>query len=62
MALLPAVGPSPLSVNPVFEIGPLEPVSVWKSTSELEYPENYCRDLREPPRHRADAVAGTTSR
>ena len=25
MALLPAVGPSPLSVNPVFEIGPLEP-------------------------------------
>ena len=35
MALLPAVGPSPLSVNPVFEIGPLEPLSVWKSTSEL---------------------------
>ena len=25
MSLLPAVGPSPLSVNPVFEIGPLEP-------------------------------------
>ena len=30
--------------------------SVWKSTSELGYPEIYCRDLREPPRHRADAV------
>jgi formamidase len=25
MQLLPAVGPSPLSVNPIFEIGPLEP-------------------------------------
>ncbi|EGB06746.1 formamidase [Aureococcus anophagefferens] len=25
MKLLPAVGPSPLSVNPLFEIGPLEP-------------------------------------
>ncbi|KAJ1493108.1 hypothetical protein T484DRAFT_1769202, partial [Baffinella frigidus] len=25
MKLLPAVGPSPLSVNPIFEIGPLEP-------------------------------------
>lgn len=25
MSLLPAVGPSPLSVNPIFEIGPLEP-------------------------------------
>ena len=28
---------------------------VWKSTSELGY-------LREPPRHRADAATGTTSR
>ena len=36
--------------------------AVWKSTSELGYPEKYCVDLREPPRHRADAVAGTTSR
>jgi len=35
---------------------------VWKSTSELGYPENYCKDLREPPRHRGDAVAETTSR
>ena len=25
MALLPAVGPSSLCVNPIFEIGPLEP-------------------------------------
>ena len=35
---------------------------VWKSTSELGYPENYCGDLCEPPRHPADAVTGTTSR
>ena len=28
--MLPAVGPSPLNVNPVFEIGPLEPrYSEW---------------------------------
>ena len=25
MKLLPVVGPSPLSVNPIFEIGPMEP-------------------------------------
>ena len=25
------------------------------------YPENYCGDLREPPRHRAAAITGTTS-
>ena len=36
--------------------------AVWKSTSELGYPENYCGDLCEPPRHRAAAVTGTTSR
>jgi hypothetical protein len=35
---------------------------VWKSTSELGYPEKYCVDLREPPRHRADVATGTTSR
>jgi len=30
MKLLPAVGPSPLNVNPIFEIGPLEPrYSEW---------------------------------
>jgi formamidase len=30
MQLLPVVGPSPLSVNPIFEIGPLEPrYSEW---------------------------------
>ena len=32
--------------------------AVWKSTSELGYPEKYCVDLREPPRHRTDAVTG----
>ena len=36
--------------------------SVWKSTSELGYPEKYFVDLREPPRHRADAVTATASR
>ena len=36
--------------------------AVWKSISELGYPEKYCVDLREPPRHRADAVTGTASR
>ena len=28
------------------------------STSELGYPEKYCVDLREPPRHRADVATG----
>ena len=28
-----------------------ESVPEWKSTSELGYPEEYCVDLREPPRH-----------
>ena len=36
--------------------------SVWKSTSELGYPENYYGDLRDPPRHRTAATTGTTSR
>ena len=36
--------------------------AVWESTSELGHPEKYCVDLREPPRHRADAATGTTSR
>ena len=40
----------------------LESWPVWKSTSELGYPEKYCVDLREPPRHRADAITATTSR
>ena len=29
---------------------------VWKSTSELGYPEDVAGDLRGPPRHRADAA------
>lgn len=30
MKMLPVVGPSPLCVNPIFEIGPLEPrYSEW---------------------------------
>jgi hypothetical protein len=30
--------------------------AVLKSTSELDYPEKYCVDLCEAPRHRADAI------
>jgi hypothetical protein len=37
-------------------------VAVWKSTSEIGSPENYCGDLRRPPRHRADEIMGTMSR
>ena len=36
--------------------------SVWKSSSALGYPEKYCATLREPPRHRGDAITETTSR
>ena len=35
--------------------------AVWKSTSELGYPENYCGGLRDPPRHRADAARSLIS-
>ena len=34
---------------------------MWKSTSELGYPEKYCVDLREP-RHRADAATESVGR
>ena len=33
-----------------------------QAVSEVILPEKCCVDLREPPRHRADAVTGTTSR
>jgi len=36
--------------------------AVWKSSSALGYPEKYCATLREPPRHRGDAITETTSR
>ena len=39
----------------IFEAADTLP-SVLKSTSELGYPEKYCVDLREPSRHRTDAV------
>ena len=42
-------------------LGLLVAEPVWKSTSELGYPEKYCVDLREPPRHRADTVTGKES-
>ncbi len=35
---------------------------VWKSRGELGFPEKYCADLRDPPRHRAEALTRTTSR
>ena len=35
---------------------------VWKSNSELGYPENCCGDIRQPERHRTDAATETTSR
>lgn len=35
---------------------------VWKSTTELGYPENHLRDLCHPPRRRADTATGTASR
>jgi hypothetical protein len=35
---------------------------VWKSTTELGYPENHLRGLCHPPRHRADTATGTASR
>ena len=43
-------------------LGPRGLETVWKSTSELGYPKKYCVDLRQPPRHRTDAVTTTTSR
>jgi hypothetical protein len=36
--------------------------AVWKSTTELGYPEKHCGDLRDPSRRRAAAPTGTTSR
>jgi formamidase len=56
MSLLPAVGPSPLSVNPVFEIGPLEPLPVWKSTSELGYNLHAIEQMQLRGRRRIDGV------
>lgn len=39
--MLPAVGPSPLNVNPIFEIGPLEPrYSEWLVFEGISVDEN----------------------
>ena len=57
------MGEALLSKRPAVLRNVVRPLTaVWKSTSELGYPENYCGDLREPPRHPVDAVTGTTSR
>ena len=65
LACLDPNGERPVRLGPRLGAAPREVQRagpVWKSTSELGYPEKYCVDLREPPRHRADAVTGTTSR
>ena len=50
----PETVPAP---GPAVRVGP-----VWKSRGELGFPEKYCADLRDPPRHRAEALTRTTSR
>ena len=64
LACLDPNGERPVRLGPRLGAAPREVQRagpVWKSTSELGYPEKHCVDLREPPRHRADAVTGTTS-
>ena len=43
------------------EVACVSSVVACVETSELGYPEKYCVDLCEPPRHRTDAVAATRS-
>ena len=41
MKMLPSIGPSPLHVNPIFEIGPLEPrYSEWLVFEGISVDEN----------------------
>ena len=61
LACLDPNGERPVRLGPRLGAAPREVQRagpVWKSTSELGYPEKYCVDLREPPRHRTDAVTG----
>ena len=65
LACLDPNGERPVRLGPRLGAAPREVQRagpVWKSTSELGYPEKYCVDLREPPRHRADVATGTMSR
>ena len=61
LACLDPNGERPVRLGPRLGAAPREVQRagpVWKSTSELGYPEKHCVDLREPPRHRTDAVTG----
>ena len=65
LACLDPNGERPVRLGPRLGAAPREVQRagpVWKSTSELGYPEKYCVDLREPPRHGADTATETTSR
>ena len=50
------------AASPYYAISTAASDAAWNSTSESGYPEKYCGDLREPPRHRTDAVAATPPR
>ena len=52
MKLLPVVGPSPLSVNPIFEIGPLEPRYSSISSSRASRSTRREADFLDAPRRR----------
>ena len=50
------------AASPYYAISTAASDAAWNSTSESGYPEKYCGDLGEPPRHRTDAVVATRSR
>ena len=50
------------AASPYYAISTAASDAAWNSTSESGYPEKYCADLREPLRHRTDAVAATPPR
>ena len=50
------------AASPYYAISTAASDAAWNSTSESGYPEKYCGDLGEPPRHRTDAVAATPPR
>ena len=56
MKMLPVVGPSPLCVNPIFEVGPLEPrYSEWLVFEGISVDEkgvqHYLGEFLLPPLH-----------
>ena len=65
LACLDPNGERPVRLGPRLGAAPREVQRagpVWKSTSELGYPEKHCGDLRDPSRRRAAAPTGTRSR